>query len=222
MRNKALFDADSGAQSDLWITSYADLISAILAVLVLIMSFSKIDIEKYDAVQKMVFQHQKPFKTLKELYAQIAETAAANGIANDIDLVLDKHGLEVNLNAVVLFESGSAKLDQLQLARFEPVLSLIASASEERFIDVTGHTDDVPYRRAGESNWNLSADRSVSMHRYLVGLGMHEKGSRLVAYADTEPRATLAGLAENQYEAARARNRRVSILVGQLKELDKS
>ena len=44
----------SNKNQDLWITSYADLISAIFAVMVLFVSFSKIDLEKFDMVQKLI------------------------------------------------------------------------------------------------------------------------------------------------------------------------
>ena len=49
----------SNKNQDLWITSYADLISAIFAVMVLFVSFSKIDLEKFDMVQKLMVEKKK-------------------------------------------------------------------------------------------------------------------------------------------------------------------
>ena len=69
---------NSFTNQDLWITSYADLVSAILAVLVLMVSFSKIDIEKYDNVQKLIIDNQK-------------QTIQGFTLLKDLKLILEKY-----------------------------------------------------------------------------------------------------------------------------------
>jgi flagellar motor protein MotB len=44
---------------DLWLTSYADLVTAILSVMILVVSFSKLDIEKYDMIQKLIVEQKE-------------------------------------------------------------------------------------------------------------------------------------------------------------------
>lgn len=213
------------ADGDLWLVSYADLISAILAVLVLVMSFSRIDIARYDQVQKVVFappqqEEKPPYATLQEIHDRVLAAAKKGGVENQVDLSLKSDGLEINLNAVVLFKSGSAELNYNLLHQFDPVFDVIANISADRYVDIVGHTDDVPYRVRNKDNWNLSADRAVEMQKYLATLAMNNQGTRVVAYGDTQPRVSPAGLSGTALDAARAKNRRVSLWIGTLKRLD--
>ena len=207
--------SDIDKDDSLWITSYADLISALLAVLILMASFSKIDVEAFDAVQRV--QNDEQVETLSEMYQRIQRIAEENGVSDQVNLTLSRHGLEINFNSVMLFRSASAVLNHKEINRVDPVLSAIAEAGSDRFIDIIGHTDDVPFSMRNESNWNLSADRAAALHKYFLSRGMPEDGSRLIAYADTQPLVSIQEKAGSDLEEARSLNRRVSVLIGLLK-----
>ena len=83
---------NSSKNQDLWITSYADLISAIFAVMVLFVSFSKIDIEKFDMIQRLMVEKKKQefdnFKTLENIQQIITEIAKNRAIPPKLGIFL--------------------------------------------------------------------------------------------------------------------------------------
>jgi type VI secretion system protein ImpK len=135
------------------------------------------------------------------------ELAEAIG-RGEIEVLQGKGGTSVIvLKADRLFASGSARLD----AGFHPVIRRVAAALDRvpGAIVVTGHSDDVPIRSARfPSNWELSTERARSVGTLLAS-GLRDPARlRAEGVADSEP------LAPNDSAANRARNRRVTIIVG--------
>lgn len=202
----------------LWVTSYADLISAILAVLVLMASFSKVDVEAFDAVQRV--RNMEDVETLAQIKERLAKIAKQNDIVDEFRMEISKDGLGINFNSVMMFSSGSAKLNYETLnSKMEPIMLELAKVGKDRFVDIVGHTDDTPFNGfGGRNNWNLSAERAASLHKYMMSLGMPSDGSRLIAYADTKPITSVKNLkSEEKIEEARQLNRRVSLIIGFIK-----
>lgn len=55
-------------------------------------------------------------------------------------------------------------------------------------LTVTGHTDSVPFRGSGRTNWDLSADRANATRRLLMEAGVAEARLRgVIGMADREP-----------------------------------
>jgi len=55
-------------------------------------------------------------------------------------------------------------------------------------LTVTGHTDSVPFRGSGRTNWDLSADRANATRRLLMEAGVDETRLRgVIGMADREP-----------------------------------
>ena len=77
-----------------------------------------------------------------------------------ISLVKAPHGVEIGIDAKILFNVGDARL----LPDSSPVLNQIARALSDHAtgdILVEGHTDNVPIANAKyESNWELSSARA--------------------------------------------------------------
>jgi type VI secretion system protein ImpK len=102
-----------------------------------------------------------------------------------------------------LFASGSADVD----TRVLPLLNRIAQelARIPGPVRVTGHTDNQPIRSIRyPSNWQLSADRAMSVREILAGLVPPQR-MRSEGLADSQP------VGDNSNPAGRSRNRRVEI-----------
>jgi flagellar motor protein MotB len=234
---------DAAAQEVPWLTAYADLITAILAVILLMLTFAPINM---DELASMVLSDPANARTAPslpspepapeseptapgveidaELAARVAERASSlaklqrelyqiaerHGLTDAVTLHYDHLGLEVAIESVALFDVGSAELAESQLAPFLPLFARIARASQRRYVDIQGHTDDT-----GEPafNWRLSADRALSMLQFLEQRGLATEGVRLIAYADTRPRRSTEGLGAAALEEARNANRRISLLI---------
>jgi chemotaxis protein MotB len=80
---------------------------------------------------------------------------------------------------------------------------------QDRTFRIEGHTDSTPVDPDGpwESNWELSAARSLSVLRYLTDFGVEEDQFQVMGLADTEP------LFENDTPEGRAYNRRVDVII---------
>jgi type VI secretion system protein ImpK len=115
-------------------------------------------------------------------------------------------GILIVLRSDELFGSGSARLD----AALHPAILRIAEAlnAVPGAIVVTGHTDDLPIRRARfPSNWELSSERARSVVSLMASRLREPARLRAEGLADSDP------VAPNDSAANRARNRRVAILL---------
>ena len=99
-------------------------------------------------------------------------------------------GLEIQIvdkNSTSMFATGSARIEE----RTRDLLRIVAEAIVDlpNEISISGHTDSVPYTRAGTySNWELSADRANATRRVLVDTGVNStRITRISGLADTVP-----------------------------------
>lgn len=112
----------------------------------------------------------------------------------------------------VLFPSGSADLSpegRKTLTSFARTLLEIAAkipADVPWVLRVDGHTDRVPIASARyPSNWELSADRALSVVKYLITQGVAPKRLAAAGLGEFQP------LDEGKGPAANARNRRIEM-----------
>lgn len=211
---------NSSKNQDLWITSYADLISAIFAVMVLFVSFSKIDIEKFDMIQRLMVEKKKQefdnFKTLENIQQIITEIAKNNNLEDKIFIKMDKNGLIINFYSAAQFKSGSYTLLEDKMASMLPVLNEIITQSQYRYVDISGYTDNVAGNKI--SNWELSSLRALSIQKYLEKNGLNTKNVRLIAYADNQPLFPYQNeVGSKEDESIREANRRVTIIIREAK-----
>ncbi|WP_175769839.1 OmpA/MotB family protein [Burkholderia cenocepacia] len=206
-------DELEGAQSGRWLISYADLITTLM---VLFLALYVLQLAKYNALDAR-------YQTLAR-QAGGAATASVDAAKSDpappwlalldslksngrISLVKAPHGVEIGIDAKILFNVGDARL----LPDSSPVLNQIAQALSEHAtgdILVEGHTDSVPIANAKyESNWELSSARAGSVVRYLTERGVAPHRLAAIGRADTQP------LVAGDDATSRARNRRVTIFV---------
>lgn len=123
----------------------------------------------------------------------------------------EERGLVVSLAADLYYSPASADLD---IDEARDVLQNIAAllqneAYTERTVRIEGHTDSIPPAPADEweSNWDLSAARSINVLRYLADYGVNEARFEVMGLADTRP------IADNNTVQGRAANRRVDIVI---------
>jgi len=114
----------------------------------------------------------------------------------------------LTLNSRILFDVGSARIDRESWPILDEVAKYL-STEDEHWILVAGHTDALPSRtRKFPSNWDLSAQRSVNVIKYLSNLKTLDPSSLIAAgMAEHHP------VASNRTEEERKQNRRVEIFV---------
>lgn len=123
-------------------------------------------------------------------------------------------GAMIRLKGSVLFKVGSNALTDQARKTLDQVAAVIKSDYADKDILVIGHTDDQPIEKSGwDDNYQLSAERSLAVVRYLLGRGI--PATRLVVSGCGEYRPR----AENVSSANREMNRRVELFAIELSAL---
>jgi chemotaxis protein MotB len=147
------------------------------------------------------------------------EREQLTGVARDIHKVLAPlveqgkvrvtqtvRGVDVEINASVLFAPGDARLSDSSVQALNAVAAVLKA--DDHAIQVEGHTDSVPIRNAAfPSNWELSAVRASSVVRLFIDGGIVEQRLTAVGYGPTRP------VGSNETAEGRMRNRRVSVMI---------
>jgi len=153
-------------------------------------------------------------QTIDELQRQIEDLnktpAEATGFGEGYDVAFDPAAgtITVTLQNTILFASGKASLKSATSAELDHILSVLKQSYAGKRIDVVGHTDTDPIKKSPwKDNWELSAQRALSVARYLIQRGIPEAQVRAAGCGPARP------VGPNTTAAGKAKNRRVEIVV---------
>jgi len=153
-------------------------------------------------------------QTIQELQRQIEELnkspAVVTGFGEGYEVAFDPAAgtITVTLPNAVLFDSGKATLKKATSRELDHILSVLRQRYGGRQIDVVGHTDSDPIKKSPwKDNWELSAQRALTVARYLIKRGIPEGKIRAAGCGAARP------IASNATASGKAKNRRVEIVV---------
>jgi len=145
-------------------------------------------------------------KMLDALKDEISNSLASLLDQNLVTLRKNKNGLEIDLNAKVLFKPGSARLSieaEKLLIRMTGSLSRFPTSMQ-----VEGHTDSTPINSAlYPSNWELSSARAATVVNLFAEHEMDPERMWAVGYAQFRPYSTIDTSIEIE------QNRRIVLVV---------
>jgi chemotaxis protein MotB len=208
-------------ESEDWLITYADAITLLLAFFVILISFSKIDVETFEKVaaeiKKEIRKEEKverPIFDLFNSFNSIIENASPE-IRDNGEATFDDEGIVLEFKGKAFFKSGSAEILPAAKQLLQAVsVAMKEPAYENYFLDVEGHTDDIPIRTAQfPSNWELSAARASSVVRHFISLSLNPARLKASGYADTKPKLPNRDLTGKPLPANQAANRRVVIRI---------
>ena len=215
-------EGDSGAQRDRWLISFADLMTLLFALFVVL--YASADRERGRAVAEA-------------LAGQISASGAASGAAGGGNGVLPggdalqqtqravervllmnealgtrarvtatERGFVISLAEAGFFAPGEAVVSQEARLMLEDLADTLKQT--EMMIRVEGHTDARPIATARyPSNWELSSGRASAVLAELVARGVPPARLSVAGYASEKP------IADNNTPEGRALNRRVDLVV---------
>jgi chemotaxis protein MotB len=155
-------------------------------------------------------------QTIEELQRQIEEKrktpAVATGFGEGYDVAFDPNAgtITVTLPNAILFDSGKATLKTATSGELDHIYSVLQDKYRGKQIDVVGHTDTDPIRKTKDKwkdNWELSAERALTVTRYLIKRGIPVDKIRAIGCGESRP------IASNSTVSGKAKNRRVEIVV---------
>ena len=197
---------------DPWLLSYADLVTNLLAFMVLLVSISGFSFTTSERVSSLFSSaDQAETMPLETLSTEIQKLAEQEGLAGKVRAIVDTKGLAIHLQDRILFPSGVADLSQPGRSLVRKLARMLNSLPDRYLVAVEGHTDDIPISTPKfPSNWELSAARALKVRGQLASAGVAEARLSIMAYADTRPsKEAVTGTVSDP----RSKNRRVVIRV---------
>jgi flagellar motor protein MotB len=194
------FDVESSAPT--WI-SFADLMTGLLGAFVLLLvGVMATQLEMASTLEAEVQKRQAEEQRRMTLESALAIPLASGRITLNNGRIGISGKLLFELNSDQLQPEGRQLLKSLVL----PLRSYLKTRNE--ILMVSGFTDDRTMRdgkRKFEDNWELSAQRALTVTRTLIEEGMPSSMLFAAAFGQEQP------LTPNSDEKARAQNRRVEM-----------
>lgn len=197
---------------DRWLLSYADLVTLLLALFIVLYAAS--DHERARQIAA-VFAAQNsggngilpgnPEPEVKD--SKTEQTLTADPVLRQKTRIHQtERGLIVSMSEAGFFAPGDASIS----AEAGHVIQILAESlkSEGTPVRVEGHTDSIPISNSRySSNWELSTARASSVLQKLVEMGFPPERLSAAGYGGFQP------VADNAAPEGRAQNRRVDIVI---------
>jgi chemotaxis protein MotB len=210
------WNAEDG--DDNWLISYADLLSVIFAMVVLL--FGRMLATAAVAPDAADALNDAPIAAATTQVSVAATPAAPTSQREDrlaalveqqfsgrIEARRRDRGVALAIPAVALFTSARADLEPAAIPLLTELAATLRQVGDAR-IAVEGHTDDFAVQGGTfDSNWSLAAARANAVTRFLLQQGFAPDRLHSVSYADTRP------VADNSTPEGRAANRRVELQI---------
>ena len=176
--------------------------------------------EQDDLVRKEQAARQRADELQQQLDGVTAVPVAQDAILQsvrrdlaDLDVRYNRGRISIGIENTVTFDSGSTELKTSAHDTLRRVAALLQRDFPNRRIYVEGHTDSDPIvktRSQFRSNRHLSAERADAVAGFLVAsCGISEDRIAVAGFGPYDPRVS------GSVEDAKARNRRVEIVVGE-------
>jgi len=231
-------DVEHNTGPDRYLLTYADLITLLLGLFVILYAASQVDIVQFKEVSRALsqifdqksnsvlsggkgelegskgvlpapeFNQNKP-RNIEQIYSE-TQKKLQNYLSNGtIQIRQDQNSMTVILPEVFLFQSGRANIQSSSYSALDTIATILKDVPFE--ISIDGHTDSQPIHSFQyESNWHLSVDRALRVGYYLIQSGVPEKNVIIRGFGPERP------ISDNLTPEGRAKNRRVEITVTNL------
>lgn len=219
-----------------WLATFADLMSLLMALFVLLFALSSVDENKYEALVKSLSlalaggedltkkqfeffdaikqatdddkKGQTTIDNLKPLYESLLDTFAQSEANNEVKINYDpdKNQIKVSFAEEISFSSGRADLKPNIIFQLRKMKVFMR---DDLLVRAVGHTDSIPILGGPyPSNWALSSVRAAAVVDRLVKerIALPEQ-LESIGLADTQP------ISKEDTPEGRAVNRRVEIIL---------
>lgn len=210
-----------------WLIPYADLLTLLLALFIVLFASSTIDNQKFNAMKEslnMAFKAasilekepmvqslepvQKDMLNLESIKQKLDKYILDNKLSNELQTGLTDNFVLITIRDHALFDSGSAVI---KVQAREKVISIAKILEEypQYEVIISGHTDNIPiHNEQFESNWDLSSKRALNFMKILLqNKSLEPHRFSAIGYGEYRP------IALNDNDIGRAQNRRVEVKV---------
>lgn len=211
--------SNSGGHEDtdsIWLISYSDLMTLLFGFFVMLMSFSKIDIDKYEKTRRETSKYfGGEYKIApKKLVSDLKKEVDLSQLSDQLHFDVDAKGVTVTFRGALFFDAGSAELKPEAKNLLKNLSPIFQKQGEDTIVVVEGHTDDNPISDVRfPSNWELSSFRASSVLRVFEQAGFKKANLRAIGFGETQPALPNRDKAGKVIPANQSQNRRVVLRV---------
>jgi len=208
---------------DGWMGTYGDMVTLLFAFFVLLYAMSDPDpgkFEEFSQAMKEAFSQDEIQNEFENLEENLKEIMEEKDLTETVKVELHPEGVQIQMEGSSLFNMCSADIRP----NMEPVIANIATAItdlldessyDQYFIEVKGHTDNLPPTNCKDfdSNWALSSIRATGVLEKLLEKGINKYKLQAIGLADSQP--LFPNMDENglSIKENQAKNRRVEIYI---------
>ena len=195
-------DASVEHATPIWAV-FGDLMSGLLGAFVLILvGVIGVQLELATSLEAEILKRQQ-----EEQRREALEKALVGPLASG-RVTLDNGKIGISGNVLFAFNSDQLQPEGKQILKSlaQPIAAYLSA--DEQMLMVSGFTDDMPVRgsnRQFADNWELSAQRALTVTRTLIEEGVPATAIFAAAFGSQQP------VASNTDTEGRARNRRVEM-----------
>ena len=210
------------AEKDRYLITYADLITLLLGLFIILYSISNVDVQKFSKMISAMgnffgndgkiiglTQNQNVIDVspISNLKSGLDKVIKDNGYESSIRLEENERGITLHILEDILFASGKSELNDSSGLVLSKIAAIIRELPND--VRVEGHTDNIPIKSVQfPSNWHLSVARALSTAYYLIhNEGLSPEKVSVVGYSEYKP------IADNTTLDGRSQNRRVDIVI---------
>ena len=138
----------------------------------------------------------------------------------DIDIEVNGNQATIILPDALLFGSGGATLSAQQNKILGEIIYRLKSLVGSHHFEIEGHTDSIPIStKKYPSNWYLSSARALEVLQVFIALGFNQFHLSSQGYGEFRPLTPTRDSSGKQIPLAQKKNRRVSIEISGLENL---
>jgi chemotaxis protein MotB len=227
-------DIGEDSDSDTWLTTFADMVTLLLAFFVLLFSMSVIDQKQFTdsfltvrqvfggddqnlltspvrqddtAILESVRLQKQLIEAQRKVYSDMRTYLNQKGLEGQIGSVFDEGVITLRLPSAAMFENGKVTVSPNGYKLLEELRQLFVK-NKAQTINIKGYTDDLNPSASSRyrDNWEISALRAVNVLRYYIEHGIESQRLTATGLGDLDP------LMPNTNEANRSQNRRVEFV----------
>ena len=219
-QNKSPFGPKAGGahlkEDEQWLITYADTITNLMALFILLLSISTISQTAFERVESKLhkqFSGKEGPKPIEQIEKQIEKILDEKKLEKQVQVSHDETGVVIQFASSAVFQNGSADLSpSIKPAFVEMAKELKTKDYRYYTIEVDGYTDDTPIHTPEfPSNWELSARRATNVVRFFIAQHVEEDRLRAAGYGDTHPMVPNRDAHGKPIPANQAKNRRIVI-----------
>ncbi|MGL5353838.1 MAG: flagellar motor protein MotB [Clostridium sp.] len=215
-----------------WLIPYADMLTLLLALFIVMFAMSKVDAEKFKKVsagmnnafmggssalgegdaeapidEVILTNGQIEEQAMNDIKLQVENSLNNDGYSDKVEVSINDDGLQINIKDVILFDSAKADIKNNSNNLLIDIAHAIKGLDND--IKVIGHSDNRPINNSEfVSNWDLSAMRAINIMQFMTSSGgLAPENVSIEAYGEYKPKY------DNSTEEGRAGNRRVEVSI---------